>query len=189
MTKTEHDADIATIARKHQLPEDAVATALDALRRGGGGMAQFSHPAFGGTAQWSRGGMSMIGDMFDSGKKAQFEAMMADLAKAVSDGAPTDNAPSRPPGAAPRSEGSRSGSNWWTGDFGAPSSSGSQNEMRYAFFPGSHRLVVDDGQTQTTYDTGDLTITGVSQQQGGSRSLSFRSQNGPVALDQLSIVP
>lgn len=189
MSKTEHDAVIATIARKHQLAEDAVATALDALRRGGGGMAQFSHPEFGGMAQWSSGGMSMIGDMFDSGKKAQFEAMMADLAKALSDGAPTEDAPSSPPGAAPRSEGSRSGSNWWTGDFGAPSSSGSQNEMRYAFFPGSRRLVVDDGRTQTTYDTGDLTITGVSQQQGDDRSLSFRSQNGPVALDQLSIVP
>ena len=41
---------------------------------------------------------------------------------------------------------------WWPGDLGSPSSSGGQNNIRYAVFPGARRLAVEiDGQT-TVYD-------------------------------------
>jgi hypothetical protein len=46
-----------------QSPPDAVRTILRPLRSGGGTMAQFSHPDFGGMSQWSPG-MTMVGDMF-----------------------------------------------------------------------------------------------------------------------------
>ena len=38
---------IASLASQHGVSEDAVIVVLDALRRSGGTMAQFSHPDFG----------------------------------------------------------------------------------------------------------------------------------------------
>ena len=51
-----------------------------AVRRGGGGQAQFSHPDLGGMGQWSRGGMTQVGDMFNNSLKAQVAAACQDLA-------------------------------------------------------------------------------------------------------------
>ena len=75
------EAAIARIAERHQVSEDAVKVAYEALRRGGRTIAQFSHEAFGGMAQWSRGGMSMVGDTFNNAMKAKLDAVMADLAE------------------------------------------------------------------------------------------------------------
>ena len=50
---------IANLARVHGVSEDAVRAVSDALRRGGGTMAQFSHADFGGMSQWSAG-MTMV---------------------------------------------------------------------------------------------------------------------------------
>lgn len=61
--------------------------------------------------------------------------------------------------------------------------------MRYAFFPDARRLVVDDNGKQTIYDTADHRITGVSQQQSTSQSLTFSSQSGAVRVDDLAVVP
>ena len=59
------------------------------------------------------------------------------------------------------------------GRSGHPSSTGGQNAMRYAFFPGSRRLAIDPGDGKVTiYDTGDHQITGFSQQQGGGQSIT-----------------
>ena len=55
---------IAKLARAHGISEEAVKAVFDALRRGGGTMAQFSHADFGGMSQWSSG-MTMVGDMFN----------------------------------------------------------------------------------------------------------------------------
>ena len=74
---------------------------------------------------------------------------------------------------------------WWPDDLGKPATSGSQNGMKYAFFPDKHRLLIElDGKT-TTYDSGDHRIGGVSQQDGGTKSLTFSSQNGDVDLGSL----
>lgn len=74
---------------------------------------------------------------------------------------------------------------WWPQELGEPSSSGAQNGMRYAFFPAKRRLLVERNGSKTVYDSGDHQISGVSQQSGGSSSLVFTSQAGPVALDTL----
>ncbi len=79
------------------------------------------------------------------------------------------------------------GSNqWWPTDLGAPFSSGSQNNIRYAVFP--HRLAVELNGQVTVYDTLDNNIGGVSQQQGGNDSLTFSSQYGTIAVSTLPIV-
>ena len=74
---------------------------------------------------------------------------------------------------------------WWPQELGEPSSSGAQNNMRYAFFPQRRRLLVERDGSKSVYDTAEHQITGVSQQSGQSSSLVFTSQSGPVALDSL----
>ena len=59
-------ADVTRIAQKHGVSPGAVQALLDALRRGGGRQAQFSHPEWGGMGQWSAGGMTQVGDMFNT---------------------------------------------------------------------------------------------------------------------------
>jgi hypothetical protein len=78
-----------------------------------------------------------------------------------------------------------SGPKWWPDDLGSPSTSGAQNGVRYAFFPSKQRLAIErDGSVQI-YDSGEHQISGVSQQQGSSISLAFRSQKGDVNVGEL----
>ncbi len=77
------------------------------------------------------------------------------------------------------------GEKWWPDDLGQPSTSGSQNDMRYAFFAEKHRLLIERNGKLTTYDTGDHRISGVSQQASQGQSLSFSDQNGSVKLEDL----
>ncbi len=77
------------------------------------------------------------------------------------------------------------GERWWPGDLGQPSASGAQDGVRYAFFPDTRRLAIEQDGHVTVYDSGDNVISGVSQGQGGSRSLSFTSQKGTVDLSEL----
>src|ERR1700730_12090860 len=51
---------ISRVSVRHSISADAVRTILRALRSGGGAMAQFSHPDFGGMSQWAPG-MTMSG--------------------------------------------------------------------------------------------------------------------------------
>src|SRR4051794_26086707 len=74
---------------------------------------------------------------------------------------------------------------WWPAELGEPASSGAQSGMRYAFFPQPKRLLVERDGRRVTYDSGEHRISGVAQQQGGSQSLSFASQSGPVDLETL----
>jgi hypothetical protein len=66
-----------------------------------------------------------------------------------------------------------------------PSSTGAQNNLRYACFPDLRRLALDVSGQVSVYDTGDHWITGFSQQQSGDQSLTFTSQHGVVRLDSL----
>ena len=81
-----------------------------------------------------------------------------------------------------------SGEAWWPSDLGKPSTSGSQNDMRYAFFPDKHRLLIETDGKLKIYDSGDHRINGVSQQDSHGKSLAFSSQNGTVDLDELKTV-
>jgi hypothetical protein len=170
--------DLDAIAARHGVSPDAVRHLLDALARGHGQMAQFNHPDLGGMGQWSAGGMTMIGDMFNAGLKARVVALCDELAP-LSTAMPA------------QSQGfgwTGSGGAWWPEGLGQPATSGSQNDARYAFFPQARRLAIESNGRVTVYDTGDHQIGGVSQQQGSSYSLSFTSQFGPVRLEELPVV-
>lgn len=79
---------------------------------------------------------------------------------------------------------------WWPAGLSQPSGSGSQNGVRYAFFPEQQRLAVAQGGKVTQYATGEHRISGVSQSQGGSGAgaLRFTSQSGDVDLVSLKEV-
>lgn len=162
------------VAARHGVSVDAVETLLHAIAAGGGTMAQFNHPDLGGMGQWTRGGMMMIGDMFNQGLKYRVDSLCADLSDLLQ----------REPALAPRSVAFGS-AGWWPEEFGTPSSSGAQNDLRYAFFPGTRRLAISRAGETSVYDTGEHMISGVSQQQGGDQSLSFTSQFGTVRLHDL----
>ncbi len=165
------------IARRHGVSTDAVLTLLRAVAAGGGSMAQFSHPELGGMGQWTAGGMVMVGDMFNYGLKQRVDTLCSELA-ALLRGPPVFT-----PQTAPERFGA--GGQWWPASLGTPAAAGGQNDLRYAYFPASRRLAVQQGGQVRLYDTGDHQIGGVSQQQGGGQSLVFTSQHGPVHLADL----
>jgi hypothetical protein len=70
---------IADIARRYGLSREAVLAMLFAVHAGVGTMAQFSIPELGGSGQWMRGGMTMVGNMFDNALKARVDALCNEL--------------------------------------------------------------------------------------------------------------
>lgn len=167
---------INNIASNYNLSTEAVMHMLIAVNNGGGSMAQFNCPELGGSGQWMRGGMTMVGDMFNNGLKMTVDNICNDLANGLANMQVFE----------PLAAGSRSSNQWWPGDLGQPFSSGSQNNIRYAVFP--NRLAVELNGNVTVYDTLDNNIGGVSQQQGGDSSLTFSSQYGTIAVNSLPIV-
>jgi hypothetical protein len=163
---------IAEIGQRHGFSPEAARAVAEALRHGGGTMAQFNHPELGGMGQWVAGGMLMIGDMFNDQLKARVGALCPDLAAA----------PGPVPAAA--EEAART-SRWWPEYLGWPSATGAQNEMRYACFPDRRRLAVMRSDRVRVYDTGEHQIGGFSQQQSGTQNLTFSSQLGTVRLEDL----
>jgi hypothetical protein len=195
------------IARRHGVSFAAVDHLLMALISGHGTQAQFNHPDIGGMGQWSQGGMTMVGDMFNNGLKAQVDSLCSELANLLhttgfhgatqngqfqsqSNGySQSSNWPgSITAGVSLFVPGSASSANWWPEDIGYPASTGAQNNLRYAFFPASRRLAIDVGGRVTVYDTKDHQIGGFSQQQGGDQSLTFTSQYGLVRVADLDRV-
>ena len=199
---TEGQDEILRIASMTGFSEGAVRAMVEALRAGGGTMAQFDHPELGGFGQWSSGGMLMIGDMFNNSLKGRV-AHLADMASAAlyegrlpvrqnqgqgqgqGQGMGMGQVQSQGMGGMGFGFG---GGGWWPDELGQPSSSGSQNGVRYAVFPGTRRLALDTGSGVRVYDTGDHQIGGVSQQQGGTSSLRFTSQFGTIAAEDLPLV-
>ncbi|WP_238368099.1 SHOCT domain-containing protein [Mesobacterium pallidum] len=175
-------ARLSDIAARNGVTTDAAETLFFALLRGGGTQAQFSHPDLGGMGQWSQGGMTMVGDMFNNGLKARVDALCSEIAPLVRD--PDVLVPEAMPGAGVSFAASGGGSRW-PEELGVPSSSGSQNDLRYAVFPGTRRLAIDQGGRIEVFDTGDHAISGVSQQQVGDRTLTFTSQFGLVRVSDL----
>jgi hypothetical protein len=62
---------INNLAQRYGFSADAVFSLLQSVINGNGSMAQFNHPEFGGSGQWMRGGMIMLGDMFNNSLKKQ----------------------------------------------------------------------------------------------------------------------
>lgn len=164
------------LSARYNLSHDAVVHMLVAVSNGGGSMAQFNCPELGGGGQWMQGGMTMVGDMFNSGLKNTVNNLCAELSNALANNQIFPIIPKGAPGS----------NQWWPGDLGSPFSSGSQNNIRYAVFP--NRLAVEENGAVTVYDTLNNNISGVSQQQGGGTSLSFSSQFGTISVSTLPIV-
>lgn len=182
---------------------------LIAVYNGNGTMAQFSHPEFGGSGQWMRGGMTMVSDLFNSQLKARVDNICSDISNSLAreqliapsgsfqsqsqsgGGSQGGNAQSQSTG------GSQSSSslfapdpdaNWWPQEYGSPSATGAQNNTRYAYFSGACRLAVKAGGDVWVYDTLNHQIGGFSQQQSGGSSITFSSQFGTVNLASLPVV-
>lgn len=172
---------IGEIARRYGFGEEAGRAMADALAASAGSMAQFHHPDLGGMGQWSRGGMLMIGDMFNNALKGRVAALAEDLAQAMASGAIVARRPA--PG-----ESTAGFVRWWPDELGEPSSTGAQNGRRYAVFPAARRLAVESGGQVTLYDTGEVRIGGASQQQGGGSSLSFSTDRGQIGIEGFSVV-
>jgi hypothetical protein len=176
----EAESAIADIARRHGLSREAVLAMLLAVRAGGGTMAQFAIPELGGSGQWMRGGMTMVGDMFDHALKARVDALCNELAQLL---ATTTVFPA----SVTNSQLGIIHANWWPAELGVPSASGGQNEMRYAVFPGTRRLAIQINGATRVFDTGEHQIGGVQQQQGtGYRSVQFTSQFGTFDVSRLA---
>jgi Short C-terminal domain len=173
----EADRALAEIAARQGLSRDAVLAMAYALHAGGGTMAQFDIPELGGSGQWMRGGMTMVGNMFDNALKARVDALCAELARLLATTAvfPARNAGPAGPGG------------WWPADLGVPSATGGQNDARYAVFPATRRLAIHVNGVTRVFDTGDHQVGGVQQQQGGRRgSVSFTSQLGTFDVSSLT---
>src|SRR5271169_3970317 len=56
-------------------------TLLQALVNSNGSMAQFNHSELGGGGQWMRGGMTMVGDMFNYGLKSKVDGLCSELSQ------------------------------------------------------------------------------------------------------------
>jgi hypothetical protein len=196
------------IAARHGFSSDAVTHMLFAVLNGNGSMAQFNHPEFAGGGQWMRGGMIMLGDMFNNYLKGRVDALCNDLSNLLANQpgllqSGSFQSQSQSGGYDQQSQyaGTPSGGGnggglfapdksrqWWPASLGQPNASGAQNNMRYAYFANARRLAVDSGGDVWVYDTLDHQIGGFSQQQGPGGTISLSSQYGSVSLASLPVV-
>ncbi|QLL07605.1 SHOCT domain-containing protein [Mycobacterium vicinigordonae] len=176
----EAESALTEIAQRHGLSREAVLAMLFAIHTGGGTMAQFSIPELGGSGQWMRGGMTMVGNMFDNSLKARVDALCHELSQLISTTTVFR-------ASATEKQAGFTSSNWWPADLGLPSSAGGQNDARYAVFPNTRRLAIQINGAVRVFDTDEHQITGVQQQQqgGGTGTVQFTSQFGTFDVSSL----
>lgn len=184
---------VADIAQRHGISVDAATHMLHAVSAGHGTQAQFNHPELGGMGQWSQGGLTMVGDMFNNALKARVDTLCAELSEIVRN----HSLFSAPMSSQSQSQGTGQGvsgvslfvaeASDWPAELGQPSSVGTQNDVRYAYFPEKRRLAIKVGGMTSVYDTGEHRIGGFGQAQGGGQSLSFTSQFGLVRVADLPL--
>jgi hypothetical protein len=182
---------VPSIAERYRVSVEAVREVERALRATGGTQAQFDHPDLGGPGQWMPG-MVMTGRWDDHDLKRRVEGLCAEVA-AVVRGLQTSAPEALAGDPSIRPTGSHldvaAGEDWWPAALGRPGAAGSQNGVRYAYFPQKRRLLIQLGARIDAYDTDDHRISGISQRQGRSSALAFTSQHGEVPLDRLRCVP
>ena len=180
---------VADIASRNGLSLDAALALLGALQAGNGNQAQFSHPDLGGMGQWSQGGMIMIGDMFNNDLKHRIGAACNELAGLLrSQPAAAFQSQSQSGGAGVSLFSAGSGAAWWPPGLGKPASVGAQKDMRYAYFPATNRLAIQQGGQVQVYDSAEHRISGFAQAQGGDQTLTLTSQYGLVRVADLAPV-
>ena len=142
-------------------------------------MAQFSHPEFGGSGQWMRGGMIMVSDMFNNYLKGRIDGLCNELWGLVANEADLISSGSfqsqiqggqrqsaygggqqqQQTGSGPVGRVSLfvpppagSSGHWWPADLGRPTSTGAQNDVRYAYFAQTRRLAIEVNGRVTVYE-------------------------------------
>ena len=162
---------VEEIAQRTGFSRDAVTSMLFSLVAGGGGMAQFS--------------LDALCNELSALIRSDPDFVAADSFQSQSQGAPRSL---RRESSSHLITDGPDQADWWPADLGVPSSLGAQNEVRYAYFPDTQRLAVDINGNVTVYDTQGHQISGFSQQQPGSGSLSFSSQLGNVDMSHLPVI-
>jgi Short C-terminal domain len=204
---------IRGLAERYGFSSDAVLSMLESVVSGNGTMAQFSHPEFAGSGQWMRGGMIMVSDMFNNFLKGRIDGLCNELSALVANdgdlittgGFQSQSQGGQQQGTFAGGHQQQSGSgpvgrvslfvpppagssgHWWPADLGQPTSTGAQNNVRYAYFTPTRRLAIEVNGRVTVYDTLDPQISGFSQQQSTAGSLTFSSQHGLVDVASLPI--
>ena len=151
-----------------------------------------------------KGGMLMLGDMFNYSLKGSIDALCSERSRILADQpgllrSGSFQSQSQGGGAqqsqvagAPMGESSLfvpdPADHWWPRELGQPSAIGSQNNVRYAYFVNARRLAVETNGQVWVYDTLDHQIGGFSQQQGVGGSILFTSQYGTVNLSSLPVI-
>ncbi len=210
---------INNIAHRYNFSPDAVFSMLQSVINGNGSMAQFNHPEFGGSGQWMKGGMIMLGDMFNNNLKNSVGGLCQELSNLIANQPGLIQSGSfqsqhqgtqqqndfggnyvNTSGQQQNSSGpigpvslfvpppAGSSGNWWPAGLQFPSSTGSQNNVRYAYFATIRRLAIEANGHVTLYDTLDHQIGGFSQQQSVGGSITFTSQYGLVDIKTLPII-
>jgi len=192
------------LSQRHGFSPDAVTHMLFAVLAGNGSMAQFNHSEFGGSGQWMQGGMLMLGDMFNHSLKGRVDALCSELSQILANqpgllrSGSFQSQSQSGGGHQDQSAGGIMGqsslfvpdpaSHWWPKELGSPNATGSQNNVRYAYFANARRLAVETNGQVWLYDTQDHQIGGFSQQQGSGGSILFTSQFGTVNLASLPVI-
>lgn len=171
---------IQTLAQQSHVSEGAVEALFTAVQASNGTAAQFNHPDLGGMGQWMAGGMTMIGDFSNQRLKSTVDQLCTAIAehlrsqpqasqRSVSGGSPL-----------------KSATQWWPAELGAPTASGAQNSLQYAYFAAKKRLALRMDDRVSLYDTKDHQINGFSQQQDRQQTVVFQSQKGKISLGELT---
>ncbi|WP_416409214.1 SHOCT domain-containing protein [Agrobacterium rosae] len=182
------------LSQRHGVSQGVIEHLTMALIAGHTNQAQVNHSELGGMGQWSSGGMIMVGDMFNNGLKHRVDMLCSEIADCIRSGKLSGPKSDRPYQSQSQGNGSSFfyqsslHSSSWPQHLGQASSTGAQNNLRYAFFPVTRRLAIDVNGEITVYDTKDHNIGGFSQQQSGDQSLTFTSQHGLVRVADLDIV-
>jgi hypothetical protein len=200
---------VNALAQRYGFSQEAVIQMMFAMLRGRGGMAQFNHPEFAGSGQWMRGGMLMLGDMFNHALKARVDGLCQAIAAQLAsqpDLFPSGSVQSQSQsgggqqmqmggiGVTPGVEGGHGlftpdpRDTWWPPELGTPSAIGTQNDVRYALFPAVGRLAVEANGQVTLHDTGGHQIAGLAQQQGPAGTVVFSTPAGQVSLASLASI-
>jgi hypothetical protein len=139
--------------------------------------------------------MIMIGDMFNNALKYRVDSLANELSGLLRSQAlmkpvppPERISPSGREGVSLFVPGGSFSAGNWPAELGQPGSTGSQNDLHYAYFPDSRRLAIRKGGHITLYDTGEHAIGGFSQAQSGDQSLTFSSQYGVVRVADLPVI-
>lgn len=169
----------AEVAAQHGVSVGTVDTLIEGLARTGGAAVQFNLPELGGMGQWMPG-MVMTPMMDGHILKAKVDALCSQLAGLVRDGAISRGA---------IDEDHEAHDGWWPDSYPRPDSTGGQNDVRYAYFAHSNRLLVERAGVVTAYDTTGHIVFGAGQQQGGGASkLTLSTDVGMIPLESLPTV-